>query len=104
MEEFRIIYKMLNYMRKAMKVETPDYTPISAEGINIPEVMWLRLVRMMVDEGYIKGVKLTKDLSGAYSIAGQFEPEITLKGLEYLEENSLMRKAKDIAKGIVDIL
>lgn len=29
-------------------------------------------------------------------------PELTLKGLEYLEENSLMRKAADLAKEIVD--
>ena len=29
-------------------------------------------------------------------------PELTLKDLEYLEENSLMKKAADIAKGIVD--
>ena len=27
--------------------------------------------------------------------------ELTLKGLEYLEENSLMKKAADLAKGIV---
>ena len=31
-------------------------------------------------------------------------PEITLKGLEYLEENSLMRRAADMAKGIIDIV
>ena len=30
-------------------------------------------------------------------------PELTLKGLEYLEENSLMRKAADLAKGKVEI-
>ena len=29
-------------------------------------------------------------------------PELTLKGLEYLEENSLMRKAADLAKGKVE--
>lgn len=29
-------------------------------------------------------------------------PELTLKGLEYLEENSLMRNAADLAKEIVD--
>jgi hypothetical protein len=28
-------------------------------------------------------------------------PELTLKGLEYMEENSLMKKAADLAKGIV---
>lgn len=31
-------------------------------------------------------------------------PEITLKGLEYLEENTLMKKAASLAKGIKDTI
>ena len=31
-------------------------------------------------------------------------PEITLKGLEYLEENSLMKKAANLAKGIKETI
>jgi len=31
-------------------------------------------------------------------------PEITLKGLEYLEENTLMKKAANLAKGIKDTI
>ena len=30
-------------------------------------------------------------------------PEITLQGLEYLENNSLMKKISNTAKGIVDV-
>ncbi|MEG1298317.1 MAG: YjcQ family protein [Anaerovoracaceae bacterium] len=29
---------------------------------------------------------------------------MTLKGLEYLEQNSLMKKAANMAKGIVDVI
>ncbi len=31
-------------------------------------------------------------------------PRITLKGLEYLQENPLMEKAADLAKGIAEII
>ena len=31
-------------------------------------------------------------------------PRITLKGLEYLQENSLMKKAAELAKGVADII
>lgn len=30
-------------------------------------------------------------------------PEITLKGLEYLEENSMMKKVSKVAKGVIDV-
>ena len=31
-------------------------------------------------------------------------PRITLKGLEYLSENSMMKKAADIAKGVLEVI
>ncbi|MEG0585127.1 MAG: YjcQ family protein [Christensenellaceae bacterium] len=34
----------------------------------------------------------------------KFEPKITLKGLEYLHENSMMQKIMRAAKGIKDTI
>lgn len=46
---------------------------------------------MMVDVGYIKGAKVEYTIDGGTN-ADVEEARITLKGLEYLQENSIMRK------------
>ena len=85
-----------------MDNEEFDMETISAETMKISETRWLKLMIMLIDSGYIDGISIRKSFD-EYLIAGS-RPEITLRGLEYLEENSLMRKAADVAKGIVDVV
>ena len=59
---------------------------------------------MLKENGYIKGVVVTETLDSQLPDVELGNVEITLKGLEYLEENSLMQKAKNLAKGVVDIV
>lgn len=74
MEEFTQIYRILQILKKAMDVEEFEKELISSEAIKV---------------NYPK-VELTR-------------PEITLKGLEYLEENSMMKKVSKVAKGVIDV-
>ena len=37
METMRIIYKMLRYLEKMMRVEEPDYTPIMPEALGMED-------------------------------------------------------------------
>ena len=60
-------------------------------------------MEMLTAEGYIDGVSLKRTLDGDVAVSVS-NPRITLKGLEYLPENSLMKKAADLAKGIADII
>lgn len=99
MEEYRVIYKILKHLEKSLDFEEPDHTPIEAESLKITEPKWARLMKMLVDEGYIKGVLIVN-----YPLVKLVNPTITLKGIEYLKENSLMKKASDLAKGIAEIL
>lgn len=58
---------------------------------------------MLQDAGYIKGIACTKTMEDdKMYICEPIQPVITLKGLEYLSENSLMKKAADLMKGIMD--
>ena len=57
---------------------------------------------ILLKEGYISGGETRNAMDCGYPRVALTRPELTLKGLEYLEENSLMKKAADIAKGIVD--
>lgn len=60
---------------------------------------------MMAEAGYIAGISLKKDICDDYSV----EPtgtgiHITLRGLEYLSENSIMQKLYNAAKGVVELM
>lgn len=50
-----------------------------------------------------KGVSIKENIYGSTS-CDCTRIKITLKGLEYLQENSLMRKAYNTIKGIEDII
>ena len=58
---------------------------------------------MMYDVGYIKGVEITEYISGEKEIYCE-DIQITLKGLEYLQENSIMQRIYKTAKGVKDVL
>lgn len=58
---------------------------------------------MLLDAGYIKGVKIQKYVAGGSS-ADIDDICITLKGLEYLSENSIMQRLYKAAKGITELV
>lgn len=62
-----------------MDIDEFDKTLLSYDALGLTEPKWCRIMVLA-------------------------RPEITLKGMEYLEENSLMKKSADIAKGIKDIV
>lgn len=101
MDDFRTIYKILRILQKSMDLEEFKKNSISAEtlGLSIPK--WNRIMAMLLNEGYISGGETWNAMDCGYPKVALTRPELTLKGLEYLEENSLMRKAADLAKGIV---
>ena len=102
MEDFRTIYRILKTLQKAMDLEEIDATLISAESLGISEPRWCRLMALLLEEGYISGGEAWASATQGYPRVSLTRPEITLRGLEYLQENSMMRKAADLAKGIVD--
>lgn len=59
---------------------------------------------MLVKNGYVENVTDITDLSCDYPVYDIRDIEITLKGLEYLTENTLMKKAAKMAKGIKDTI
>lgn len=102
MDDFRTIYKILRILQKSMDLEEFNKNSISAEtlGLSIPK--WNRIMAMLLNEGYISGGETWNTMDCGYPKVALTRPELTLKGLEYLEENSLMRKAADLAKGKVE--
>lgn len=102
MDNFTIIYKILHTLEKAMDYPEFDIRLISAESMKITPERWSRYIEMLSDSGYIKGVEIIESIAGTnvdYS-----DIRITLRGLEYLSENSFMKQAYKAAKGIKDLV
>ena len=100
MDNFRIIYRILKTLEKSMELEDFDKALISAEGLEIPFPLWSRIMKMMVDNGYVSGVDVRNTFDCNYPKATLVRPEITLKGLEYLNENAIMKKIANFFKGV----
>lgn len=103
MDNFNIIYKILKQLEKSMDYDEFDMDFVSAEYLKISENRWIRIWEMLSKEGYVDGVNI-KYGSWGNVVLSVSNPRITLKGIEYLHENSLMKKAANIAKGIIDVV
>ena len=103
MDNFKIIYKILSTLEKSMDLEQCNMECISPEKLKISEERWNKYIEMLLDAGYIKGVRIQKYVTGNTSIDAD-DIRITLKGLEYLSENSIMQKMYKAAKGITDLV
>lgn len=80
----------------------PDIDKINHEVLCVSETRWLRYIEMMSDVGYIEGVRIVCYITGDENCDCS-EMRITLKGLEYLQENSIMRKIYNATWGVKDI-
>ena len=104
MEQFKQIYRILSILRKAMDLEEWDSKLLSPEALGISLPMWSRLMAMLLKEGYITGREEWGTFDVGYPKVKLMRPEITLKGLEYLEENGLMKKAGEMLKEVIHIV
>lgn len=102
-DNFKAVYKILKVLDAALDCDDPSQEPLSAEALGISENRRRRLFVMMQDAGYVTGVRRQAFMDGTELIDAS-SARITIKGLEYLAENSLMAKMARTAKGIADII
>ena len=107
MEEFKAIYQILEAVRVAMDYEKFDFNNISPERLKITEQKRDELLVLLLKKGYLEGGVMIPLLKKGYLEGGVMiplyggdvgikwlgKPRITLDGLEYLEENSMMKKS-----------
>lgn len=102
MDNFKAVYKILTALEKAMDFPEFDVGQIGYEALGVSKERWARYIEMMVDVGYIKGVCVKYNINGDTIVEPQ-DMRITLKGLEYLQENSIMAKIQKAAQGITEV-
>ena len=97
MDNFRVIYRILRYLEKALDYDEPDMNCISAKTMAISERRWLSLLAMLAGENYIE-VVCARESVGRKTVTSVSSVRLTLRGLEYLQENPTMKRAEAIEK------
>ena len=98
-------YEILRILDEHNGDEAFDYRSISAEAMGMSFASWEQLMIELQSNGYIRGLVYTKTLSDKFPhIVEPVEVQITLRGMEYLEDNSMMAKAKEALRLAGEIL
>ena len=105
MNNFSVIFKILQHLERMLDYEKPDMSLITPTAFNISEARYNALMAMLVKNEYIDGLSLKKYTDEeVYRVLGIENARITLKGLEYLYENSVMRKIAQGLAGVIDVI
>lgn len=60
-----------------------------------------KIIESLVEDGFLTGIKISKSKTG--NIVMFINPRLTIKGMEFLQENSTMQKIKNGLKDIKDV-
>lgn len=102
MDTLQTAYKILYSLEHKKKADYMGVL-IGPEKLGVPEDKWLDVLRALLDDGYIAGVKLQQDILGNQMVDIE-NARITLKGAEYLRENSVMAKFAQAATNIISVV
>jgi len=93
------IYRILATLLKYSGRKDFDNELISAERLKLSYEEWEQLIIMLRKKGYVEGVVYTQTLSDRFPrIVDISMIAITLDGIEYVEENSTMKKIGNALK------
>lgn len=102
---FVIAYRILAYLYACLKDgERPNLNYIRAESFEIVESYFEYVIENLYDEGYIKGVMLVPILGKQRGVKMMEDIAITPKGIEFLQSNSAMSRAKEFLKTLKETI
>lgn len=103
---FVIAYQILSYLYQCLKKGT-DVNPdmLASEGplMDINKKYWIYIMENLKNEGYIKGILVQHMDNGTFINCLQ-GCQITPKGIEYLMDNTFLKKAADYIRDVKDIV
>lgn len=102
-DHFIVIYKILSALEENMDSGQPIDTNLwNSDALGISKERFAAYLEMLSDSGYIKGVALGNYMRTP--VIHYTNAKITLKGLEYLAENTLMQRAYKAINKITDLI
>lgn len=89
-----VMYKILAYLYDCMKrgIE-PEDARWSAQALGIPASYWTSIVEELVGHGFVAGVNVDHFINGE-ALVTPIGPRVTMEGVAFAQENSMMGKAK----------
>lgn len=101
---FVIAYRILTYLYECFQMgEQPDLDLFGSDALGIHNGYWNNVMESLFHEGYITGIVIVPCLGGVPGIKlGALK--ITQKGIEYLQDNSKMAKAKEFLKAMKETI
>ena len=102
MNTLQIAYKILYSLEHKKRADYMGQI-ISPAALDIPEEEWIDVLQMLLEEGYVSGAKIGKDILGN-QYADIRNVKITLKGAQYLSENSAMKRFARVATDVITII
>lgn len=94
-----IMYRILAYLYDCMKRgRDVDVNAISCARLGINKRYWVAIVIELAERELIKGAMINR--SDDTIDVSLFDPSITMAGVEFLMENSMMNKAKRFLQDI----
>ena len=101
----RTIYRILKTLLKYAGRQDFSNELISAKELRVSYEEWSYIMILLQKSGYIDGVVYTQGFSQRFpEIVDIRSVGITLSGIEYVEENSTMKKVGEILKSVGEIL
>lgn len=99
MDSMKIVYKVLSEVDKQMDDISFDESFI--KDLKASDNRVNKIIETLLDEGYLTGIKISKSKTG--NIVMFMSPRLTIKGMEFLQENSTIQKIKNGLKDIKDV-
>lgn len=97
-----VMYKVLAYLYKCLKAgEDPAVANYNAGHFRINERYWTVIMVQLIDCGYVTGFTVQRADDGTDIIP--VRPTVTMDGVAFMMENSMMAKARKFLESIGDI-
>ena len=107
---FRVVYRILNTLYEYMKRGlAPDTGALNAAALGIEDGYRDQVLANLLDDGYVKGISATSYFGGesesGHTVIENLEGiAITTKGMEYLKDNTMMKRVQQFLKGAKEII
>ena len=104
MDNFKAIYKVLQALERSMDLPAFDISELALDAMGVSTERQYRYLEMLQDAGLIKNAELYTNREGGLCLKNTRGIRITLRGLEYLQENAVMKRRYNAATGITDLI
>ncbi len=100
---YRILAYLYECLKQGMRPST-DYLSCDTKAFPVGESYWNYVLIHLLEEGYVEGFFTVPILRGEHGIKGMENIQITPKGIEYLQDNSKMKKVREFLKGLKETI